>query len=144
MLKTYVYDWIWEKPLSMHNYKYLGIPIVIIWSAASREGKQMLVWNSLRFYSYLYSIYAPTVECIASWIARHFRQFFTGVVNTTSTPTGWGRVATKWQAKATSSLKTANWHPLVSFAPLIVSVGECLYACMCVCVCLRVCPPPGY
>ena len=28
---------------------------------------------------------------------------------------GW--VATKWRAKATSSLKTAKWHPLVSFAP---------------------------
>ena len=30
---------------------------------------------------------------------------------------GGGRVATKWWAKATSSLKTAKWHPPVSFAP---------------------------
>ena len=30
---------------------------------------------------------------------------------------GGGRVATKWRATARSSLKTAIWHPLVSFAP---------------------------
>ena len=47
--------------------------------------------------------------------------FFTGVANISSTPAGWeggGRwEATKWQAKATSSLKLAKWHPLVSFSP---------------------------
>ena len=30
---------------------------------------------------------------------------------------GGGWEVTKWQAKATSSLKPANWHPLVSFSP---------------------------
>ena len=75
-------DLIWEKPPSTHNYKYLEIPIVIIWSVVSWEGKQMLAWNSPRFYSYLYSIYAPTIEWIASWIARHFRLYFTGVAYT--------------------------------------------------------------
>ena len=69
----YICDWIWEKPPSMHNYKSLEIPILIIWGVVSREGKQVLAWNSPRFYSYLYSTYAPTVEWIASWIARHFR-----------------------------------------------------------------------
>ena len=37
--------------------------------------------------------------------------FITGVANTTSTPIGWkggGRVAMKWQAKATFSLKTGK------------------------------------
>ena len=66
-------EWIWEKPPSTHNYKYLEIPFVIIWSVVSQEGKQMLVWNSPRFYSCLYSTYASTVEWIASWIACHFR-----------------------------------------------------------------------
>ena len=69
----YKCDWIWEKPPSTHNYKSLEIPILIIWRVVSREGKQVLAWNSPRFYSYLYSTYAPTVEWIASWIARHFR-----------------------------------------------------------------------
>ena len=32
-------DWIWEKPPSTHNYKYLEIPILIIWSSITREGK---------------------------------------------------------------------------------------------------------
>ena len=32
--------------------------------------------------------------------------FFTGVANISSTPTGW--VATKWRAKATSSLRTGK------------------------------------
>ena len=66
-------DWIWEKLPSMHNYKYIEMPFVIIWSVVSQEGKQMLAWNSPLFYSYLYSIYAPTVEWIPSWIACHFR-----------------------------------------------------------------------
>ena len=32
-------DWIWEKPPSTHNYKYLEIPILIIWSSITQEGK---------------------------------------------------------------------------------------------------------
>ena len=47
--------------------------------------------------------------------------FFTGVANTSSTPIGWkgvgGQVATKWLAKAKSTVKTAKWwHPLVPFS----------------------------
>ena len=39
-------------------------------------------------------------------------EFFTGVVNTTSTPVGWDgeQVAIKWWAKIMSTLKTAKWH----------------------------------
>ena len=44
---------------------------------------------------------------------------FNGIANTSSTPIRWegggGRIATKWQTKATSSLKSAKWHPLMSF-----------------------------
>ena len=32
-------DWIWEKPPSTHNYKYLEILILIIWSSITQEGK---------------------------------------------------------------------------------------------------------
>ena len=35
-------DWIWENPASMHNYKYLEIPNLIIWSIITQEEKQML------------------------------------------------------------------------------------------------------
>ena len=35
----------WEKPPSTHNYKYLEIPILIIWIIVACEGKQTLVWN---------------------------------------------------------------------------------------------------
>ena len=31
------------------------------------------------------------------------------------------RVATKWQAKTTSRLKTAKWHQLVPFPPLHIT-----------------------
>ena len=44
---------------------------------------------------------------------------------------GWegGRVgdgweATKWRAKATSSLKPAKWHPLVLFSPPHITQGS--------------------
>ena len=46
-------DWIWENPASMHNYKYIEIPILIIWGVITQEGKQMLAWNLPRFYNYL-------------------------------------------------------------------------------------------
>ena len=39
----------------MHIYKSLEIPVLIIWSVVSREGKQELAWNSPRFYGYHYS-----------------------------------------------------------------------------------------
>ena len=45
---------------------------------------------------------------------------FTGIANTTSTPIGVGGgwwEATKWWAKATLTLKTAKWYPLVPFLP---------------------------
>ena len=35
-------DWIWENPASTHNYKYLEIPILIIWSIATWEGNRYL------------------------------------------------------------------------------------------------------
>ena len=66
-------DWIWKNPDSTHNYKYLEIPILIIWNIITWEGKQMLAWNLPRFYSYLYSIYPPTIGWIASWISHYFR-----------------------------------------------------------------------
>ena len=46
---TYTCDWIWENPVSSHNYKYLEILILIIWNIITWEGKQMLSWNSPRF-----------------------------------------------------------------------------------------------
>ena len=38
-------DWIWENPASMHNYKYLEIPIINIWSTVSRKGIELLACN---------------------------------------------------------------------------------------------------
>ena len=40
-------DWIWDNSASTHNYKYLQIPIWIIWSIATSEWKQTLAfaWN---------------------------------------------------------------------------------------------------
>ena len=49
----------------------------------------MLEWNLPRFCSYLYSIYPPTIGWIASWVFHHFRYFFIGVANISSTPEGW-------------------------------------------------------
>ena len=46
-------DRIWDYPRSTHNYKYLEIPILIIWSIITREGKLILKWNLPQFYSYL-------------------------------------------------------------------------------------------
>ena len=50
--------------------------------------------------------------------------FFTGVANIRLSVAllqggrvGGGWEATKWRAKAMSSLKPAKWHPLVSFSP---------------------------
>ena len=37
---------IWEKLASMHNYKYLEMPILIIRSIVSQEEKQMLACSS--------------------------------------------------------------------------------------------------
>ena len=37
---------------STHNYKYLEIPILIVWGVISQEGKQMFAWNLPQFYSY--------------------------------------------------------------------------------------------
>ena len=102
-------DWIWEKPASTHNYKSLEIPILIVWGVLSREGEQVLVWNSPQFYRYLYSTHAPTVEWIASCTVRHFRWFFTGVVNTTSIPPGWkGGVL---QGGRVGSSRVGGWVP---------------------------------
>ena len=42
---------IWDNPPSMHNY--LEIPILIIWSIITQEGKLILKWNLPWFYSYL-------------------------------------------------------------------------------------------
>ena len=47
--------------------------ILIIWNILAWEGKQMLAWNWPWFFSYLQSIYSPTIEWMASWIAHHFR-----------------------------------------------------------------------
>ena len=60
-------DWIWEKPAFMHNYKYLEIPILIICNSGR---KQILAWNLPWFYSYLQSIYPPTIEWKTDWIAH--------------------------------------------------------------------------
>ena len=38
-IKEGICDWIWEKPPSKHNYKYLEILNLIIWSSITREGK---------------------------------------------------------------------------------------------------------
>ena len=40
-------DWIWEKPPSTHNYKYLEIPILVIWSSITREGKYCRCLNEV-------------------------------------------------------------------------------------------------
>ena len=58
------------------------------------------------------SMHQQLNEQLASRISCHFRQLFIGVTNTTSTPIrmegrGWWR-ATKWQAKAMSTLKQPN------------------------------------
>ena len=50
---SHICDWISENQASTHNYKYLEIPIVIIWRILTLEGKQILAWNLLWFYSYL-------------------------------------------------------------------------------------------
>ena len=42
IMKVYqkiICDWIWENPASTHNYKYLEIPNLIIWSIITQEGK---------------------------------------------------------------------------------------------------------
>ena len=52
-ITMHICDWIWENLASMHNYKYLEILILIIWSIITQEGKQMLAWNLPWFYSYL-------------------------------------------------------------------------------------------
>ena len=44
---------VWEKLLSVHNYKCLAIPIIIIWSNITQEVKQIIAWNFPWFYSYL-------------------------------------------------------------------------------------------
>ena len=66
-------DQIWDNPPSTHNYKYLEIPILIIWSIITLEGKLILKWNLPRFYSYSSSIYSPTIGWIASQFSHHFR-----------------------------------------------------------------------
>ena len=35
-------DWIWENPASTHNYKYLEILNLIIWSIITQEGSRCL------------------------------------------------------------------------------------------------------
>ena len=49
----HICDWIWDNLASTHNYKYLEISNLIIWSIITQKGKQMLAWNLPRFYSYL-------------------------------------------------------------------------------------------
>ena len=55
--------------------QYLEMPILIIWSVVSLEGKQMCLHeirhDSIAIYSV--STYTPAVEWISSWIACHFR-----------------------------------------------------------------------
>ena len=74
-----------------HNHKYLEIPILIIWSIITWEGKQMLAWNfkfALTLPSYLESIHSPTIE----WKLAELPAILdTGVANTTSTPIEWGQ-----------------------------------------------------
>ena len=74
---TYMYtnfiDHMWLDLASTHNYKYLEILILIIWSILSQEGKQIFACNLPWLYSYLWSVHPPTVEWIVSWIAHHFR-----------------------------------------------------------------------
>ena len=50
---THICDRIWDDPSSTHNYKYLEILTLIIWNIIIREGKMILKWNFLQFYSYL-------------------------------------------------------------------------------------------
>ena len=59
-------DYIWENPTFTHNYKYLEILILIIWSIITQKGKWILAWKSSRFYGYLLSIYPPTIGWITS------------------------------------------------------------------------------
>ena len=70
---TIICDFIRENPDSTDNYNYLEITNLIIWSIITQEGKHMLAWNLPKFYSYLWSIYPPTIEWIASWISHHFK-----------------------------------------------------------------------
>ena len=73
-IRTCIHAYLWldlKNPVSTHNHKYLEIPILIIWNILAWEGKQMLAWNSPKFYTYLWSIYSPAIDWIASWIAHY-------------------------------------------------------------------------
>ena len=73
---------------------------------------------------YLYEICHDSInQPLSEWLVELPTILDTGVANTTSNTAGmggWGVggwVATKWWIKATSSLKTTKWHPLVPFSP---------------------------
>ena len=78
-------------------------------------------------YSYSLSMHQLDIEWIASWL--NFPPFlivFTGVANTTNTFIG-VEGATKCQIKATSTLNTAKWHPLVPFSPPNTTQCSCIH-----------------
>ena len=68
------YMWLSErKQPSLHNYKYLEIPIWNIQLNISQEGKEVLAWISPLIYSCTLSFSWQTLQRTASWIAHHFR-----------------------------------------------------------------------
>ena len=46
-------DSMWENLACKHNYKYLEILILIMWSIVTQKGKLILPWHLPQFYSYL-------------------------------------------------------------------------------------------
>jgi len=75
---------------SLHNYKYLEIPIWNIQLNISWEGKEVLTRVSPLIYSYTISFSWQTLQRIASWIAHHFREFLHHYHKWSYRGGGWG------------------------------------------------------
>ena len=69
-------DWLWENPPVTHKDNYLEKRNRIIQSVISPEGLKLQACNLQHSYSYSRSIRLSYLQCIASWIFRHFRQFY--------------------------------------------------------------------
>ena len=66
-------DWLWENPPVTHKDNYLEKRDWIIQSVISPEGLKLQACNLQHSYSYLRPIRLSYLQCIASWISRHFR-----------------------------------------------------------------------
>jgi len=66
-------DWVWEKPASIHIYKYIEIQFWNIKYNISWECKELLVCLSPLIYSYTMAFSWPTLQRTASWNVCHFR-----------------------------------------------------------------------